>query len=216
MAFSSPSERVSVRRKPSRASYERETVNAILDEALTCSLGFVSDGQPYVTPIVHARVDERLLFHGSAANRTLGALAGGAPCCATVTLIDGIVLGQTARKHSMNYRSVVILGTGEEITNPAEKREALMAIIERMVPGRSADLESPQDADLKATCVIALPISEASAKIRSGNPTDPPGDASSIAWTGQLPLATTSGTPIAAPGSAGRLSVPAYLHEWRR
>jgi nitroimidazol reductase NimA-like FMN-containing flavoprotein (pyridoxamine 5'-phosphate oxidase superfamily) len=216
MASSSPSERVSVRRKPSRASYQRETINAILDEALTCSLGFVIDGQPYVTPIVHARVDECLLFHGSATNRTLNALAGGALCCATVTLIDGIVLGRTARKHSMNYRSVVILGAGTEITSPAGKREALMAIIERMVPGRSVDLESPQDADLKATCVIALPISEASAKIRTGGPTDPPGDASSNAWTGQLPLATTPGAPIPAPESAGRLMVPDYLHEWRR
>jgi hypothetical protein len=116
----------------------------------------------------------------------------------------------------MNYRSVVILGAGKEITGPAEKREALTAIIERMVPGRSVDLESPQDADLKATCVIALPISEASAKIRTGGPTDPPGDASSIAWTGQLPLATMPGTPIPAPESVGRLAVPAYLRAWRR
>jgi nitroimidazol reductase NimA-like FMN-containing flavoprotein (pyridoxamine 5'-phosphate oxidase superfamily) len=159
-----------VRRKPGRARYERDLVHRILDEALACHVGFVADGQPYVIPTIHARRGELLYLHGSPASATLGALAEGSPCCVTATLIDGLVLARSARQHSLNYRSVVVLGTAREVLDPAERAAALEAVVEHVAPGRSADARAPSEAELASTRIFSLPLEEASAKVREGPP----------------------------------------------
>src|SRR5215510_2145062 len=163
-----PTARTTVRRRPQRASYDRATVEAILDEGLFCHVGFVADGQPYVIPTIHARVGERLYIHGSAASRMLRSLGAGVPVCVTVTLLDGLVLARSAFHHSMNYRSAVILGTAVEVTDESEKLEALKAVVEHVVPQRWDDVRWPTEPELKATRVLSVPLAEVSAKIRSG------------------------------------------------
>src|SRR5262250_337487 len=165
-----PSERTTVRRLPKRAAYDHATIDAILDEALHCHLGFALDGQPYVIPTIHARVSDRVYVHGSAASRMLRTLAGAVPACLTVTLVDGLVLARSAFHHSMNYRSVVVLGTAHAVVEPAEKLAALRAVVEHVVPGRWGEVRPPNERELKATSVLSLSLDEASAKIRSGGP----------------------------------------------
>jgi len=174
-------------------------VNAILDEALFCHLGFTVDRQPYVLPTVHARVGELLYVHGSVANRMLKTLQGGASVCVTVTLLDGLVLARSAFHHSMNYRSVMVLGTARELTDPAEKRGALTAIVNRVMPGRAAAVRSPDTQELKATIVLSLPITEVSAKIRTGPPLDVEADYALPCWAGVLPLKLTALAPVPVP-----------------
>src|SRR5213593_1742472 len=159
-----PTPRTRVRRLPNRASYDRATIHAILDEGLVCHLGFVHDGQPFVLPTTYARVDDALYLHGSAASRLLRGLRRGIPVCVTVTLLDGLVLARSAFHHSVNYRSVVVLGSAVEVTGTAEKRAALAALVEGIAPGRSAEARPPSQKELAATLVLALPLSEASAK----------------------------------------------------
>src|SRR5437773_10996074 len=166
MTAPAPSARTTVRRLPARASYERATIDAILDEAVFCHVGFVAEGQPYVIPTIRARVGDRLYLHGSAASRMLGTLAAGVPVCVSATLLDGLVLARSAFHHSLNYRSVVILGTAAEVTEPAERLAALEAIVEHVVPGRWREVRAPNDRELRATKVLSLPIAEASAKVR--------------------------------------------------
>lgn len=165
-------EKTRVRRLPKRGTYDRETINAILDEAFICHVGFVVDGQPYVIPTGYARIGDDLYIHGSSASRMLHSLADGVDICVTVTLIDGLVLARSAFHHSMNYRSVVILGKAIAVEDPDEKNRAMEAFTEQVIPGRWADVRWPTELELKATAVLKLPIEEASAKIRTGSPVD--------------------------------------------
>src|SRR5438093_6317808 len=167
-----PTDRTRVRRLPARASYERATIDAILDEGLVCHVGFTVDGQPYVIPTVYARVGDELYIHGSAASRMLRTLEDGVPVCLTVTLLDGLVLARSAFHHSVNYRSVVVLGTATEVTGREEKLAALRAVVEHVVPERWEDVRAPTDQELRATTVLRLPLAEVSAKIRTGFPLD--------------------------------------------
>ena len=192
----SPTERTRVRRHPERGSYDRALVHAILDEALVCHVAFVHDGQSYAIPTVFARVDELLYVHGAVANRMLGALAGAQRVSVTVTLVDGLVLARSHMYHSMNYRSVVVLGVARDVTDPDEKRRAFVALIDRVEPGRSARSRPASDGELRATRVLALPLVEVSAKARSGPPLDPPEDRALPYWAGVIPLTLVRGAPI--------------------
>lgn len=190
-------ERTIVKRIPKRGDYDRETINAILDEAFICHVGFVVDGQPYVIPTGYARIGDELFIHGSAASRMLRSIAEGIDVCVTVTLIDGLVLARSAFHHSMNYRSVVILGKAEVVSDTDEKNKALEAFTEHVIPGRWAEVRWPTDLELKATTVLRLPITEASAKIRTGDPVDDDEDYSMDVWAGVLPLTLRPGEPVA-------------------
>ncbi len=208
--------RTRLRRRAGRGSHDRDLIHSILDEALVCHVGFVGDGQPYVLPTTYARIGDRLVLHGSTANRMLRTLAGGAPACVTVTLLDGLVLARSAFHHSMNYRSVVVLGTAREVTDREEKRAALRAIVEHVAPGRSAEARPPTDAEVDGTLVVELPIEEASAKIRTGPPVDDPGDLSVPCWAGVLPLRLTAGEPVPDPGLPPGSPVPERLRNSTR
>ena len=188
MASTAPSGRARVRRAPARAGYDRATIDAILDEALVAHLGFAVDGQPYVIPTLHARRGDEVYIHGSAASRMVKTLAAGTPACLTVTLIDGLVLARSAFHHSMNYRSVVVLGRARLVEGPQERAAALEAFTERLVPGRWAEVRPPSRQELKGTRVLALSLDEASAKLRSGGPVDDEEDYASDAWAGTVPL----------------------------
>ena len=207
-------DRTTVRRLAKRGAYDRANIHAILDEALICHVGFVADGQPVVIPTIHTRVGETLYFHGSAGSRMLRSLRDGVPACVTVTLLDGLVLARSAFHHSMNYRSVVIFGTAREVTEGAEKTMALDAIVEHVVRGRSADARSANEKELRSTLVLAMPIAEASAKIRTGAPVDDEEDLGMPVWAGVLPLTIVPGQPIADSGVAAGL--PDYLNPYRR
>lgn len=193
MTATAPSERSRVRRAPKRADYDRETIDAILDEALVAHLGFVADGQPYVIPTLHARVGDEVLIHGSSASRMVRALGSGVPACLTVTLIDGLVLARSAFHHSMNYRSVVVLGEARFIEGDDEREAALAAFTDKLVPGRWDEVRTPSRQELKGTRVLALPLTEASAKLRAGGPVDDDEDYDLDVWAGVVPLHTTQG-----------------------
>lgn len=168
--------RVTVRRHPERGAYDADTIHAILDEGFLCHVGFVADDQPFVIPTLYARAGDTLYLHGSPLSRLPRHLADGIPLCVTVTLVDGVVLARSAFHHSINYRSVVILGRGRVVTEPGAKEEALRALVDGVVPGRSADARGPDAQELKATLVIAVPLAEASARARTGPPKDAPDD----------------------------------------
>src|SRR3954452_18998146 len=209
-------ERTRAYRKPGRASYDRELVHSILDEALTCHVGFVQDGQPFVIPTIHARVGETLLLHGAKGNRMLNALADGIPCCVTATLVDGLVLARAALHHSLNYRSVMVLGTATEVTDPETKEKALRAVVDHIAPGRPDEVRGPDETDLRSTKVLSMPIEEASAKVRTGPPLDDEPDLQLPYWAGVLPLKTSAGDPLTAPDLNEDLPVPEHVRSWRR
>src|SRR5262245_15317381 len=188
-------ERTTLRRRPSRGAHDTDTIHAILDEALVCHLGFAVDGQPYVIPTIHARIGERLYVHGAVANRMLDVLRSGASCCVTVTLLDGLVLARSAFHHSVNYRSVVVLGRARGVDDLAEKEAALTAIVEKVMRGRSAQCRPPSEAELRATNVVWLPLEEASAKVRTGPPIDDDADYALPHWAGVIPLRIAAGAP---------------------
>lgn len=194
-----PTPRTTLRRLPQRGHFDRETVCAILDEALVCHVGFVADGQPFVIPTIHARVEDRLYVHGSAASRMLKTVKGGVPVCLTVTLLDGLVLARSAFHHSMNYRSVVVLGEAQAVADEREKWDALHAIVEHVAPGRWTEVREPSAKEMAGTLVLRLPIEEASAKVRTGPPLDDEEDYASPCWAGVLPLRLVPGTPEADP-----------------
>ena len=209
MADLDPTPRTTLRRLPARGHFDRATVNAILDEALVCHVGFVSDGQPFVIPTIHARAGDQVFVHGSAASRMLKTLQGGVPVCLTATLLDGLVLARSAFHHSMNYRSVVVLGDAQPVTDDGEKWDALHAIVEHVAPGRWSEVREPSAKELAATLVLRLPIEEASAKVRSGPPLDDEEDYALECWAGVLPLRLTPGTPVPDPRMpAGRALPP--------
>jgi nitroimidazol reductase NimA-like FMN-containing flavoprotein (pyridoxamine 5'-phosphate oxidase superfamily) len=211
---SNPTPRTRVVREPQRAVYDRGAVNQILDEALFCHVGFVADGQPFVIPMSFGRDGDMLYIHGSAASRMVRNLDQGAPVCITVTLVDGLVLARSVFNHSMNYRSVVILGTATLVDDPAEKLSALRAISEHILPHRWDDSRQPKEKELKATSVLRLPISEFSAKVRVGPPVDDEEDYSFPTWAGVIPLEMNSGTPIR--DERCKQELPAYLNNHSR
>jgi nitroimidazol reductase NimA-like FMN-containing flavoprotein (pyridoxamine 5'-phosphate oxidase superfamily) len=192
-------ERTTVRRLPERAAYDRDTVHAVLDAALVCHLGFVVDGQPFVIPTVHGRQDDVVYVHGSPASRMLRGLKRGLDVCLTATVVDGLVLARSAFHHSMNYRSVVLLGQATEVSDLEAKCEALRVVSEHVLPGRWDEVRQPNLTELKGTTVLALPIEEASVKARSGPPGDEPEDYELPIWAGVLPLTVQPGPPVADP-----------------
>lgn len=189
-------ERTRLRRLPKRGAFDRETVYSILDEAFICHIGFTVDGQPYVIPTSFGRVDDILYIHGSSASRMLRTLSGGIDMCFTVTHIDALVLARSAFHHSINYRSVVVLGNATQVNDADEKTSALEAITNHIVPDRWADVRWPNEIELKATSVLRLSIDEASAKIRVGPPIDDEEDYELDIWAGLLPLSIKTGGPI--------------------
>jgi len=210
-----PTDRTRINRHPERAAYDRVAVEAILDEALVCHVGFVVDGQPYVIPSIHARVGDCVYLHGAAVSRMLETLGGGAPACLTVTLLDGLVLARRAFSHSMNYRSVVVLGVPTEVTDEAEKLRAFEAIVEHVVPGRWRDAKHPTEDEMRSTRVIRMPLDEASAKIRSGPPKDHADDLGLDVWAGVIPLSLVPGRPVADTAMPAGIAVPEYAEHYR-
>lgn len=212
-----PSDRVRLRRKRERGSYDRATIDAILDEALIAHLGFVDEtGQPFVIPTLHARDGDVVYLHGSTASRALRSLLAGAPACLTVSLLDGLVLARAAMHHSANYRSVMLLGTARAVERPDEKLAALEAIVEHIVPGRWTEARQPNENELKATSVLALPIDEASAKLRSGPPQDDEPDYELAIWAGVIPLYSQAGEPLADARLQADVPLPTSLTDYGR
>jgi len=208
--------RTTVKRRPQRAAYDREVVEGILDEGLICHVGFVVEGQPYVLPTIYARVADTLYLHGSAASRMLRTLRDGVETCVTVTLLDGLVLARSAFHHSMNYRSVVVLGTARPVLDPEEKRGALQALVEHVVPERWSAVRGPSEQEMKATTVLELPLAEASAKVRSGGPLDEEEDYALPVWAGQLPLELVPFAPIPDERLAAGVSIPQSVARYQR
>jgi nitroimidazol reductase NimA-like FMN-containing flavoprotein (pyridoxamine 5'-phosphate oxidase superfamily) len=200
-----------LRRVPKRGSHDRETIDAILDEAKVCHVGFVHDGRPAVIPTLHARVGDEVLIHGSAASRALRALSRGIEVCLTVTLIDGLVLARSAFHHSINYRSVVLYGTARPLDTTEELDAALEAFTEKLVPGRWADVRWPTRKELKGTAALALPITEGSAKLRTGPPIDDDEDYGLDAWAGVVPMRLETLEPEPDPQLRPGIDVPAYV-----
>ncbi|MEU3348893.1 pyridoxamine 5'-phosphate oxidase family protein [Streptomyces sp. NPDC006700] len=209
-----PTDRTVPTRSADRASYDRELVHAILDEGYVCHLGFVRDGAPVVLPTLYARVGERLYVHGSTGSRPLR-MAGrpdpGLPVCLTVTHVDGLVLARSAFHHSINYRSVVVHGTAHQVTEAEEKRAALDALVDHVVPGRSADSRPANTKELAATAVLRLDLDEVSAKLRTGGVNDEPEDLSLPHWAGVIPVDRRYGAPLAASDLAPGTELPGYL-----
>jgi len=216
MSETTPSARTRLVREPQRAVYDREAAYRILDEAFICHVGFVVDGQPFVIPTGFGRVGNNLYIHGSAESRMLRNLDEGVAVCVTVTLLDGLVLARSIFNHSMNYRSVVVLGTARAVEDPAEKLEALRLLSEHILPGRWADSRQPNQKELKATLVMKLPIEEFSAKVRQGDPIDDEEDYAFPTWAGVIPLETAAGEPVKDPRLDEKTPVPEYARNYRR
>ena len=211
-----PTERTQVRRLPKRAVYDREAIYRILDEGLVCHVGFVVDGQPVLIPTGYGRDGDTLYVHGSAASRMLRDLAKGVEVSIAVTLLDGLVLARSAFHHSMNYRSVVIFGTAAVVEDQTTKREALRAFTEHIAPGRWREVRPPTESELKATTVLAIPLKEMSAKVRTGPPLDDEEDYSLPVWAGVLPLELRSAQPMADSRLSASIEVPDYVRHYDR
>lgn len=211
-----PTQRTTLKRIPKRANYECETVYQILDEGLVCHVGFVVDGQPFVIPTAYGRVEDKLYIHGSPASRMLRSLQEGIPVCITVTLIDGLVLARSAFHHSMNYRSVVVFGTASVVSNPEEKLEALHAFTEHVVRGRWEEVRQPSRSELTGTLVLSLPLVEASAKVRTGPPSDDEADYSIPVWAGEIPLRVVADAPIDDSRLQPEIVLPSYVKNYSR
>lgn len=211
-----PTDRTRLRRGVDRGRHDRATIHAVLDAGLICHVGFALEGRPWVFPTAFARAGDDLYLHGARANFGLRSIASGLDTCVTVTVLDGLVLSRAAFHHSMNYRSVMLFGRAHEVSAPDEKRRALLAIVDHMVPGRAADARPPTAEELRATIVVRVPIVEGSAKVRTGGPGEDPEDIGLPYWAGALPLGLVAGEPVAdrqAPGDEA-LDVPDYLREW--
>ncbi len=209
-----PAPRTRIVREPDRGVYDRDAINRILDEAFLCHVGFVVDDHPFVIPTSYGRDGETLYIHGSAASRMLRNLTRGVPVCVTVTLLDGLVLARSVFNHSMNYRSVVILGTATLVDDPEEKLRALQVLTEHIIPQRWDNSRQPNDKELKATSVLRIPIVEYSAKVRTGPPIDDEPDYSFPTWAGIIPLATQVGSPIR--DERCQQELPEYLRNYSR
>ena len=211
-----PTPRTRVVREPDRALYDRETAYRILDAGFLCHVGFSIDGQPYVIPTSYGRKDSNLYIHGSAASRMLRQMKDGVPVCVTVTLLDGLVLARSIFNHSMNYRSVVILGKATLVDDPEEKLAALRVLSDHILPGRWDDIRQPNDRELKATSVLRVPIVEFSAKVRTGPPIDDEEDMTFPTWAGVIPLEMKAGAPINDPKLDQNVQVPPYARAYSR
>jgi len=211
-----PTGRTTLRRLPQRAEYGREAVYQILDEAFVCHVGFVSGGSPFVIPTAYGRAGDVLYLHGARASRMLKELARGPEVCVTVTLLDGLVLARSAFHHSINYRSVVVLGRAEVVEDPSEKMEALRLFTEHIVRGRWDEVREPSPQEMNATLVLRLPLAEASAKVRTGPPVDDEEDMTWPVWAGELPLRLVASEPVADPHTGDGLSAPSYLLDYNR
>jgi len=211
-----PTARTRVVREADRAVYDREAVYHILDEGFLCHVGFVTDGQPFVIPTSYGRKGDSLYIHGSAASRMLRQMKEGVAVCVTVTLLDGLVLARSVFNHSMNYRSVVILGKGILVEDAAEKLAALRVLSEHILPGRWDDSRQPNERELKATSVLRVPIEEFSAKVRTGPPVDDEEDYAFPTWAGVVPLEMNAGTPINDARLLPGTGVPEYAQHYSR
>ena len=207
--------RVTVRRLPERGVYDRETIDRIVDEALICHVGFVDGGQPYVIPTIHARIGDVLYIHGSTGSRMQRTLATGTPVCVTATLVDGLVLARAQFHHSMNYRSVVVLGTARVVDSEEERDRALRAVVEHVMEGRSSGSRPPNRKELAATSIVAIPIDEASAKIRTGPPKDEEVDHDLPIWAGVVPLTLVARPPEPAEGLPDGVELPDHVRDYR-
>ena len=212
----SPTARTRVTREPERAVYDRAAAYQVLDEAFICHVGFTVDNQPFVIPTGFGRSGDNLYIHGSAASRMLRNLDQGIAVCVTVTLLDGLVLARSIFNHSMNYRSVVVLGTAVAVEDQAEKLQALRTLSEHILPGRWEESRQPNERELKATLVMRLPITEYSAKMRTGPPIDNEEDYSSLTWAGVVPLQMVPGSPINDPKLDPKTPVPCYVRSYSR
>ncbi len=216
MSQFTPTDRTQVKRLPKRGHYERETVYSILDTAFVCHVGFSVDGQPFVIPTNFGRSGDTLYLHGSAASRMLKTLSGGVPVCVTVTHVDGLVLARSAFHHSVNYRSVVILGKAQLVEDPAEKMAALRIFTEHVMKGRWNDVRIPTEQVLKATTVLSLPLEEVSAKVRTGGPIDDEADYALPVWAGVLPFETVPKAPVPDAQRKNDPPIPEYLKNYKR
>jgi nitroimidazol reductase NimA-like FMN-containing flavoprotein (pyridoxamine 5'-phosphate oxidase superfamily) len=216
MSNFTPTERTKVHRKPDRGSYDRELIYGILDEAFVCQVAFIADGLPVVVPTNYVRVGDKLFLHGSVASRLMKTLSSGAPFCLNVTLLDGIVLSPTATGHSVNYRSVVVMGKAEIVQGEAAKLAAMRDFVEYVIRGRWATVRPPSEQELKGTMVLAVPLVEASAKVRTGFAVDGDAEYSSEAYTGVIPFKWTAGEPIPDPRGKSKISPPENILHYSR
>ncbi len=211
-----PTDRARIRRLPDRGRYDRATLDAILDEALVCHMGFAVDGTPFVIPTAHWRVGDRLYVHGSPASRALRSLGAGAEVCVTITLVDGLVMARSAFHHSINYRSAVIYGRATPVVETEGKRAALHRFVEHIAPGRAASSRPPTDDELRQTAVLWIPITEFSCKVRTGGPIDDEEDYALPHWAGVIPVAVTASAPIDDERLTPGIERPDYAREYHR
>lgn len=216
MAIGDETERTRLRREPQRGSHDTAVIREIIDASPICHLGFTDfDGRPLVIPTIHARVGDVLYIHGSVAGRTVRQLAAGADVCCTITLVDGIVVARSGFWSSMNYRSVLVFGRSRLVDDLGELDMALEAIVNRLIPGRTTEVRPATDLELRATQVIAIPIDEASAKIRSGDPNDDPSDVVGDTWAGVVPMGVRIDDPIPAGNLRADIRVPMSVQRVR-
>jgi uncharacterized protein len=216
MSHFTPTKRTTVTRKPDRGTFDRETIYNILDQAFVCHVGFIVDGTPFVVPTNYVRVGDKLFLHGSTASRLMKTLGSGAPFCLSVTLLDGIVFSPTATGHSVNYRSVVVMGKAEQILEPEAKLAAMRDFVDYVLRGRWAMVRPPSEQELKATMVLAVPLVEASAKVRTGFAVDDDKEYEGTAWTGVLPFKWTPGEPVRDPRGDAAIPVPERIQHYSR
>src|ERR1700726_3687792 len=216
MSDFTPTKRTRVTRKPDRGHYDRQTVYYILDQAFVCHVGFVVEGTPFVVPTNYVRVGDKLYLHGSTASRLMKTLGSGAPFCLSVTLLDGIVFSPTATGHSVNYRSVVVMGKAEQILDAQDKLAAMRDFVEYVIRGRWAQVRPPTEQELKATMVLTVPLEEASAKVRTGFAIDKGGEYADARWTGVIPFKWAAQRPVPDPRGNAALPIPANLLNYSR
>ena len=211
-----PTEKTRINRLPKRGHYDRETIYKILDEALICRVGFVEEGQPFVIPINFARGGDEIVLHGALASRLLKHVESGQPICVEATIVDGLVLARSVFHSSVNYRSVVVFGTGRTVTDEQEKMAALEAVVEHLIPGRWSEARLPTPKEMNATRVVAIQIEEASAKVRTGPPGDDEEDYALPIWAGVLPLQEMPLAPLPDERLANGIAVPEYIVRYSR
>jgi uncharacterized protein len=216
MSDFTPTDRTTVRRKPDRGTFDRELIYRILDEAFVCHVGFIADRQPFVVPTNYVRVGDKLFLHGSTASRLMKTLASRAPFCLSVTLLDGIVFSPTATGHSVNYRSVVVIGKAEPIEDPQAKLAAMRDFVEYVIRGRWATVRPPSEQELKSTMVLSVPLVEASAKVRTGFAVDDDREYAGAGWTGVIPFKWTAGEPVRDPRGNSSIPVPENILHYSR
>lgn len=211
-----PTDRTAVKRHADRAAYDRATVESILDEALYCHVAVVDEGLPRVIPTIHARISDTLYIHGSNASHTLKALKANGEVCVVVTLLDGLVLARSVFNHSMNYRSVIVYGTAREVTDPDEKWQAQSALVDHVVPGRTAEARMPSEKEMRQTTILAISLEEASAKVRTGPPKDAEEDYGLPVWAGEIPMQLVPQPPVDDPRMPSGIDVPGYARNYER